>query len=89
MVDDRGSYKASMHGSTLTTSNVLIPLWTLICASNFLLYFHPCPRILVSKFSVVPPSVLFSNPHEFYKYNLEHARYLDCACISFYKEIEC
>ena len=43
MEDDRGSYGASMHGSTLTTMNVLITLWALIRVSNFLLYFHLCP----------------------------------------------
>ena len=31
MEEDRGNYRASMHGSTLTTLNVLITLWTLIC----------------------------------------------------------
>ena len=32
--DDRGSYRASMHGFTLTTLNVLITLWALICVSD-------------------------------------------------------
>jgi hypothetical protein len=39
MENDRGRYGATMHGSTLTTLNVLITLWALICVSNFLLYF--------------------------------------------------
>ena len=47
--DDKGSYEASIHGSTLTTLNVLITLWTLICVSNFLLYFHLCPETSISK----------------------------------------
>ena len=42
MEDNRGSYIVSMFGSTLTTLNVLISLWTLICVSNFLLYLHLC-----------------------------------------------
>ena len=37
MEDDRRSYGASMHGSTL---NVLISLWTWICVSKSMLYFH-------------------------------------------------
>jgi hypothetical protein len=41
--DDRGSYGTSMHGSTLTTMNVLITLWKLIFVNNFLLYFHLYP----------------------------------------------
>ena len=45
MEDDKGSYKTSMHGSTLTTLNVLITLWTLIWASIFLLCFHLCPKL--------------------------------------------
>ena len=36
---NRGSYGTSMHGCTLTTLNVLMALWTLIWASNFLLYY--------------------------------------------------
>lgn len=40
----RGSYKASMHGSTLTTLNVNITSWTLTCVSKFLSYFHVCPK---------------------------------------------
>ena len=44
MEDDKASYKASMHGSTLTTLNVLITLLALICMSNFLLYFHLFPK---------------------------------------------
>jgi hypothetical protein len=34
MEDNKGSYGASMHGSTLTTLNVLITLWALICVSD-------------------------------------------------------
>ena len=37
MEDNKGSYGASLHGSTPTTLIVLITLWTLIWASNFLL----------------------------------------------------
>ena len=48
MEDDKGSYGASMHGSTL---NVLITLWILICVSNFFLYFHLCSKL---KFPNVP-----------------------------------
>ena len=54
---DRGSYQASMHSSTLTTLNVLITLWTLICVSDFLLYFHLCPKFLISKFFAMPSSI--------------------------------
>ena len=43
--EDKGSYGAFMHGSTLTTLNML-----LTCASNVLLYFHLCPKTLVSDF---------------------------------------
>ena len=32
--DNKGSYGASMHGSTLTTLNVLITLWALICVND-------------------------------------------------------
>ena len=53
--DDRGSNGALMHGSTLTKLNVLISLWTLICVSNFLLYFHLCPKSSVCKLSALPP----------------------------------
>ena len=73
MKDDRGSYKASMHGSTLTTLNVLITLWTLIWASNFLLYFHLCPKTLLPKISTMLPSIQFSNLHEVWKYSPENA----------------
>ena len=48
MKDDRGMYEASIHGSTLTTLNVLITLWALIFVSKFLLCFHLCPKTLVS-----------------------------------------
>ena len=48
--DDRGRYGASVHSSILTTLNVLIDLWALACVSVFLLYFHLCPKISVSKF---------------------------------------
>ena len=41
--DDNNTYGASMCGSTLTILNVVITLWTLIWASNFLLHFHLCP----------------------------------------------
>ena len=75
MEDQRGSYGAPMHGSTLTTSNVLITLWSLIWESNFLLYFHLCPKT----------SIDFSNLHEFQEYSLEHVQYLECACIFFKK----
>ena len=34
MDDDRGSYGAPMHGFTLTTLNVLVTLWALICVSD-------------------------------------------------------
>ena len=61
--DDRGSYGASMHGSTLTTLNVLITLWTLICVS--LLYFHHCPKTSVSELYAMPSSSHFSNLHDF------------------------
>ena len=44
MEDDRGSYGALMYGSTLTTLNVLITLWTLICVSN-----SSCTFIFVQK----------------------------------------
>ena len=64
MEDDRGSCKASMHGSTLITFAVLITLWVLMQTSSFLLYFHVCPKILVSKSSTMPPSFHFSNLHE-------------------------
>ena len=64
MEDDRGSCKASMQGSTLLTLNVLITLWALIWASNFLLYFHLCPKTSVSKLSAMPPSIHFSKLHE-------------------------
>jgi hypothetical protein len=33
--------------------------------SNFLLYFHLCPKTYVSRFLVMPPSIHFSNLHEF------------------------
>ena len=49
MEGDRGSHGASVHGSTLTTLNVLISLCTLIGVSNFFLYFHLCPRTSYSK----------------------------------------
>ena len=65
MEDDRGSYKVSMHGSTFTALNVLIALWTLICVSNFFLYFYLCPKSLVTIFSTMSPSIQFSNLHEF------------------------
>ena len=65
MEDDRGSYGALMYGSTLTTLNVLITLWTLICVSNFLLYFHLCPETSISIVSTMSPSSHFSNLHEF------------------------
>ena len=54
-----------MHGSILTILNVLITLWTLICASNFLLYFHVCPKTSVPKFVTMRPSIHFSNLHKF------------------------
>ena len=85
MEDQRGSYGAPMHGSTLTTSNVLITLWSLIWESNFLLYFHLCPKTLISKNFAMPPSIDFSNLHEFQEYSLEHVQYLECACIFFKK----
>ena len=66
MKDNRGSYKVSMHGSTLTALNVLIALRTLICVSNFFLYFHLCPKSLVSILSAMPPQIHFSNLHEFF-----------------------
>ena len=44
MEDDKGSYGASMHGSTLITLIMVITLWTLILASDFLLYFYVCPK---------------------------------------------
>ena len=50
MEDYMGSYGACMHDSTLTTLNVLITLWTSIRVSNFLLYFHLCPKIQVLSF---------------------------------------
>ena len=40
MEDNGNCYRVSMHGSTLTTLNVLITLCTLICVSNILLVFH-------------------------------------------------
>ena len=40
MKDNKGSHEVSMHGSTLTTLNVLITLGTLICVTNFLLHFQ-------------------------------------------------
>ena len=59
MKDDKGSYRASMCGSTLTTLNVLIILCTLIWASNLLMYFHLCLETWVSKISIMPPSIQF------------------------------
>jgi hypothetical protein len=50
MEDDKDGYGASMHGSTLTRLNVLITLWALIWASNFLLYFYLSPKVSISKF---------------------------------------
>ena len=47
--------------STLTTLNVLILLWTLICESNFLLYFHLCPKVSIFEVFTMPPSIHFSN----------------------------
>ena len=73
MNNDSVNFRASMHDSTLTTLNALITLWALICVTNFLLYFHLCPKILASRFSTMPPSIHFSNLHGFYKYSLEHA----------------
>ena len=55
----------TMHGSTMTTLHVLVTLWTMICVSNFLLYFYLCPKISVSKFFAMPPSIQFSNLIEF------------------------
>lgn len=40
MEDERGSYRALMHGSRLPTLNVLITSWILIWACDFLLCFH-------------------------------------------------
>ena len=66
MEEDRSSYKAFIHGSTL---NLLVSLWTLICVSNFMLYFHLCPKTSNYNFEVfghrVPPSIHASNPCEF------------------------
>ena len=45
MEDDRGSHEAYVHGSTLTSLNVFITLWALICVSDFLVYF----RLISSK----------------------------------------
>jgi hypothetical protein len=56
MQDDRGSYGAFMHRS-INPLYVLITLWAFICVSSFLLYFHLCPKPLVSKFSAMPPSI--------------------------------
>ena len=43
--DNIGSYGASIYGSTITTLNALITLWTLICVSDVLLQvFHICPK---------------------------------------------
>ena len=50
MEGDRGSCGDFVHGSTLTTLNVLISLWTLICVGNFLSYFQLCPKTPYSKF---------------------------------------
>ena len=83
MEDNRGSYEVYMHGSTLSTLDVLITLWKMICVSNLLLYFHLCPKTLVFKFSAMLLSIHFSNLHEFKKYSLEHAQHLECGCILF------
>ena len=65
MEDDKGSYGASMHSSTLTTLNVFITSWTFVWVICFLLYFHLCPKTSVSKFSAMPSSIHFSNLHDF------------------------
>jgi hypothetical protein len=57
--DDRRSYITSMHCSTL---NVFITLWTLICVSNFMLYFNICPKTSISRFSAMSPSMHFFKP---------------------------
>lgn len=87
MEDDIGSYKASMHSSTLTRLNVLIHLWAVACVSNFLSYFHLCPKTLFSKISTMLPSIHFSNLHEFKRYTLEHA--WNVVAIFIFTEIEC
>ena len=51
MEDNRCSYEAFMHGSTLTTMNVLITFSALICVSNFLLYFQSMPKNFSFKIS--------------------------------------
>lgn len=58
MEDNKGSSGASMHSSILTTLNVLITMWTLIWAINFLLYYHLCPKNPFSKFSTMRPSFI-------------------------------
>jgi len=61
MEDNKARYGASMHGSPLYTLNMLIVLWTLICVSSFLLYFHLCPKTSISKLFAIPPSLHYSN----------------------------
>jgi hypothetical protein len=65
MKDNRRSYGVTMHGFTLSTLNMLITLWTWIRVRYSLLYFHLCPKTSISKISVMPPSIHFSNPREF------------------------
>lgn len=75
MEDNRRSYGASIHGVTL---NVLISLWM----SNFMLYFLLCPKNLQLLNFL---QCLHQFPFQIYmisiKKNLEHAQYLEYACI--------
>ena len=71
---------------------------TMICESNFLLYFHLCPKTSISKVFTMPPSIHFSNlitlfscmvvfhfifSIYIYIYSLEHARYWECVGLFF------
>ena len=47
MEDNKGTYKVSMHGSTLTTLNVLIALWqSPKLGAHTHAHAHPCPWVL-------------------------------------------